>query len=199
MKAKGIIASIICIVSLACSGGRWTEAEKAVINSSASGMMRVLRTDDRADSTFLRKQSAEIAAEDFDSPELETLIERMLATVTDTTQTGVGIAAPQVGILRRLILVQRFDKPNEEFEAYINPRIVWYSDSLAAGDEGCLSVPDIYGEVMRSDRIAVEYDRADGSGRTSDTVSGFTAVIFQHETDHLDGILFTDRMNETVK
>lgn len=161
--------------------------------------MRVLRTDNNADSTLLRTESTNIAAEDFSSPELQTLISGMLATVQDTVQPGVGIAAPQVGIFRRLIIVQRFDKSGEPFEPYLNPRITWYSDSLRTGGEGCLSVPDIYGKVTRPSQIVVEFDKADGSGRTSDTVSGFTAVIFQHEADHLDGILFTDRMTETVK
>ena len=87
-----------------------------------------------------------------------------------------------------------------ELEVYPNIRIVWAADSLAAGPEGCLSVPDRRGDVLRSTGIIIEY--ADlSSACTSrdipmvrDTVTGFTAVIFQHEIDHLDGILYIDRL-----
>lgn len=136
----------------------------------------------------------------------------MVATVTHPSQDGVGIAGPQVGLNRRIVAVQRFDKEGEPFEVYPNVRIVWASDSLAAGPEGCLSVPDKRGEVVRSQEIVIEY--ADITGvehsqqeyqlKTSrwakpvpmvrDTVSGFTAVIFQHEVDHLDGVLYIDRL-----
>ena len=202
MKTKTIITGILlCVGMSACgkAGSTWTDAEKTIINSSREGIMRVLQTDDTADALLLREKSALLDAADSDSPELGMLIEGMLATVQDTAKTGVGIAAPQVGILRRLIIVQRFDKEGHPFEPYINPYITWYSDSLRTGGEGCLSIPDIYGLVARSNRIVVEYDKTDGTGRTSDTVNGFTAAIFQHEVDHLDGILFTDRMSETVK
>ena len=109
-----------------------------------------------------------------------------------------------MGINRRVVAVQRFDKEPVEwdgktdypFEVYPNVRIVWASDSLAAGPEGCLSVPDRRGDVMRSQEIVIEY--ADISNKEvpmiRDTVRGFTAVIFQHEIDHLDGVLYIDRL-----
>jgi magnesium-transporting ATPase (P-type) len=70
---------------------------------------------------------------------------------------GVTIIGPQVGLNRRVVAVQRFDKEGEPFEVYPNVRIVWASDSLAAGPEGCLSVPDRRGEVLRSEEIVIEY------------------------------------------
>ena len=133
-------------------------------------------------------------------------------TVTHPSQDGVGIAGPQIGLNRRVVAVQRFDKEGEPFEVYPNVRIVWASDSLAAGPEGCLSVPDRRGEVLRSQEIIIEYADITGiehslqqnrlkSNRHAkpvpmvrDTVSGFTAVIFQHEIDHLDGVLYIDRL-----
>jgi peptide deformylase len=136
----------------------------------------------------------------------------MVATVTHPSQDGVGIAGPQVGLNRRVVAVQRFDKEGEPFEVYPNVRIVWASDSLAAGPEGCLSVPDRRGEVLRSQEIIIEYaditgiehslqqNRLESNRRAKpvpmvrDTVSGFTAVIFQHEIDHLDGVLYIDRL-----
>jgi peptide deformylase len=123
----------------------------------------------------------------------------MVATVTHPSQDGVGIAGPQVGLNRRIVAVQRFDKEGEPFEVYPNIRIIWKADSLAYGPEGCLSVPDRREEVARSQEIIIEY--ADVSAlkgsdipMVRDTIKGFTAVIFQHETDHLDGILYIDRL-----
>ena len=121
---------------------------------------------------------------------------RMLATVQDPQNTGVGIAAPQVGILRRMIAVQRFDKPGEPFEFYLNPEIVESSAETAPGREGCLSIPGLAGTVVRAQRIVLRY-RDERFAEKTETIDGFTAVIFQHETDHLDGILYTDRTDET--
>ena len=147
-----------------------------------------------------------------DYAELERL---MVETVTHPSQDGVGIAGPQVGLNRRVVAVQRFDKPGEPFEVYPNVRIVWASDSLSYGPEGCLSVPDRREDVLRSTEVMIEYADMEllrkspgrkGLGRkglgwnqekiptVTDTISGFTAVIFQHETDHLDGILYIDRV-----
>ena len=106
----------------------------------------------------------------------------------------MGIAAPQVGVSRRLIAVQRFDKPGEPFCFYVNPEIVWCSQTRLPGSEGCLSIPGVSGSVLRSERIVVRYLDEESLRMAADTVEGFTAVIFQHEVDHLDGVLFIDRL-----
>ena len=165
--------------------------------------MRVLTVKDSTDLKILRAQSSDLPASALMSDEYEKLCRLMISTVTHPSQDGVGIAGPQVGLNRRVIAVQRFDKEGFPFEVYPNIRIVWASDSLACGPEGCLSVPDMRGDVMRSTEIVIEYtDMEQLEGRRGrcplpvirDTVKGFTAVIFQHETDHLDGILYTDRL-----
>ena len=120
----------------------------------------------------------------------------MVATVTHPSKDGVGIAGPQVGLNRRVVAVQHFDKEGEPFEVYPNVRIVWQSDSLAFGPEGCLSVPDRREDVARSQEIVIEYTAVPGLKTIRDTISGFTAVIFQHEVDHLDGVLYIDRVAE---
>ena len=185
------------------NSGHFSENEKNLIQS-ADSIMRVLTIEDPADSTILRTPSIDLSSEALLSNEFERLSELMIATVTHPSQDGVGIAGPQVRINRRVVAVQRFDKEPVEwdgktdypFEVYPNVRIVWASDSLAAGPEGCLSVPDRRGEVMRSQEIVIEY--ADISNKEvpmiRDTVRGFTAVIFQHEIDHLDGVLYIDRL-----
>lgn len=176
----------------------------------ADSIMRVLTIADPADSLALRSESSDLSASALLSDDYAELERLMVETVTHPSQDGVGIAGPQVGLNRRVVAVQRFDKPGEPFEVYPNIRIVWASDSLAYGPEGCLSVPDRREDVLRSTEVVIEYAdmellRKDsgrkGLGRNqekiptvTDTISGFTAVIFQHETDHLDGILYIDRV-----
>lgn len=175
-----------------------TFPEADLINEG-EGIMRVCKIDNQADSLFLRKIARPLNEKELKMAEFRKLKERMLATVQDPSDEGVGIAAPQVGISRQLIAVQRYDKTGEPFEFFINPRIEYYSETKSLGGEGCLSVPDIVGEVWRSDEIVISYI-PDGEEivykRRQDTVRGFTAVIFQHEIDHLNGVLFIDKMEK---
>lgn len=178
----------------------FNDSELNIINGSDS-IMRVLTIEDESDLAVLRSSSTDLSLAGLQSDEYDRLAELMVATVTHPSQDGVGIAAPQVGINRRIVAVQRFDKEGEPFEVYPNIRIVWVSDSVALGPEGCLSVPDRRGDVLRSQEIVIEYAdmKAASSAKDTipmvrDTVSGFTAVIFQHEVDHLEGILYIDRL-----
>ena len=174
----------------------FTPDELAIIEE-ADSLLKVLTVADSCDLAVLRAASADLPEDVLFSEGYDRLARLMVATVTHPSQDGVGIAGPQVGINRRVVAVQRFDKEGEPFEVYPNIRIVWASDSLAAGPEGCLSVPDRRGEVMRSQEIVIEYastDHENGLNMVKDTVKGFTAVIFQHEIDHLDGILYIDRL-----
>lgn len=178
----------------------FNDSELNIINGSDS-IMRVLTIEDESDLAVLRSSSTNLSLAGLQSDEYDRLAELMVATVTHPSQDGVGIAAPQVGINRRIVAVQRFDKEGEPFEVYPNIRIVWASDSVAIGPEGCLSVPDRRGDVLRSQEIVIEYAdmKAASSAKETipmvrDTISGFTAVIFQHEIDHLKGILYIDRL-----
>ena len=171
---------------------RLSRAEKDIID--AAGIMRVLTVVDKEDSLVLRSECTDFPLKTLRSERFGRLADRMIATVTDSTQDGVGIAGPQVGLKRRVVAVQRFDKAGEPFEVYPNIRVEYLSDGKQTGPEGCLSIPEIYGEVERSQTVVISYVDVRTLETVRDTVSGFTAVIFQHETDHLDGILFTDRM-----
>lgn len=176
---------------------RLTGSELQIIENSKD-IMRVLTTENPEDLKVLRAKSIDITAEDLRSEAYKTLTKLMLATVTHPSQNGVGIAAPQVGLNRRIVAVQRFDKENAPFELYPNIRIIWASDSLSAGPEGCLSVPNRREEVLRSQEIIIEYADItrleDSNFMVKDTVRGFTAVIFQHEIDHLEGVLYIDKV-----
>ena len=195
---------LLCLIACNRVGDGFTAEELALINE-ADSIMRVLTIDNPADSAVLRTPSTNLPTETLLSKDYARLTELMVATVTHPSQDGVGIAGPQVGLNRRVVAVQRFDKEPTEwggkidhpFEVYPNVRIVWASDSLSAGPEGCLSVPNRRGEVMRSQEIVIEYASIgdeDQVKMVTDTIKGFTAVIFQHEIDHLDGTLYIDRL-----
>lgn len=241
----GFLAILTMTISSCCRPSDGFSEKELTLIKGADSIMRVLTIESPADKAVLRAKSRDLSAEALLSKEYEQLAELMVATVTHPSQDGVGIAGPQVGLNRRVVAVQRFDKetiqwqsaapveksgmpPAEKgsdgsseksaegpdarmcappFEVYPNVRIVWASDSLSAGPEGCLSVPDHRGEVLRSQEIVIEYvdmealrsrcgmNRAD-LPMVRDTVRGFTAVIFQHEIDHLDGVLYIDRLPE---
>ena len=191
------------MAALACGRsktGGFSSGELELLNGTDS-IMRVLTIQDSIDLAVLRAVSCDFSAKELMSEQFTKLGRRMVATVTHPSQDGVGIAGPQVGLNRRIVAVQRFDKTGEPFEVYANVRIVWLSDSLAYGPEGCLSVPDRRGNVLRSQQIVIEYadlaslsHSCDDIPMARDTVSGFTAVIFQHEIDHLEGVLYLDRL-----
>lgn len=193
------IFAVMAFLSCNRIDGGFTAEELELINGTDS-IMRVLTVNNVDDNTVLRARSSDLPAGALVSDEFSRLAELMVATVTHPSQDGVGIAAPQVGLNRRVIAVQRFDKEGEPFEVYANIRIVWASDSLVRGGEGCLSVPDMRGDVLRSESITIEYADLNSIKENDDipvireTVNGFTAVIFQHEIDHLEGILYIDRL-----
>ena len=167
-------------------------AERRLIVRSDS-VMRVLNIFDPADTAVLRAQSSDLSDRSLRSKDFQMLAAKMLRTVTDPSQDGVGIAAPQVGINRRIVAVQRFDKSGEPFEVYPNIHIDTMMGPRVCGPEGCLSVPDRRGIVPRYREIVISWKDPATLQGMRDTVRGFTAVIFQHECDHLDGILYTDR------
>ena len=178
-----------------CTCGGWTGAERNLIGEQPV-VMRVLTVEDSADVAVLRAKSRDIPARALKGNAYETLAASMLATVTSPEQDGVGIAGPQVGVLRRIVAVQRFDKEGNPFEVYPNIRITAFRGEPEAGREGCLSVPGRRGSVLRWRDIDIQYTSTASGRDTTERVEGFTAVIFQHETDHLDGILYIDKLSE---
>jgi len=138
----------------------------------------------------LRSRARPIALAD--QPHLATLDRRMRATLESSG--GVGLAAPQIGIGVRAILVMldaRGDAPHVEL--FFNPRLVERSDEIALDYEGCLSIQGVCGLVRRNQSIVVEHGTPDQTPRRIE-VTGFDARIFQHEVDHLDGVLYIDRV-----
>ncbi|MDD4576009.1 MAG: peptide deformylase [Bacteroidales bacterium] len=178
----------------------WTQAEiDLIMSGEADEPMRILVTSNEEDSLFLTKQTIPIEP-DANDPILIRLRERMIKTMIDGG--GVGIAGPQVGISRALFWCKRFDLEDKPFQFIINPKILFYSVKMITFlYDGCLSIPDYTGSTAtrRHSSIFVEYYTQDGikeqnilEGTSS---SNFTAVCFQHEYDHLQGILFPERLN----
>ena len=160
--------------------------------------MRILSVDNETDLAVLRASSSNFNATDLNTAEYQSLAKKLVLTLQNTDD-GVGLAAPQVGINRRVVAVQRVDKEGEPVEVYPNIRIVEFRGQMEEGPEGCLSVPEQSGNVLRYRDITIAYtvidsDRPDQPREITEDVSGFAAVIFQHEVDHLDGIIFTDKL-----
>lgn len=191
-KIMFLLAAALSIVSCGSNSKlTMTEEEKALINGS-SDVMRILTIDNDADLAVLRKESVNFNVADLNTPEYAALASKLVTTLEDT-DGGVGLAAPQVGINRREVAVQRVDKDGEPIEVYANIVIEEKRGELQAGPEGCLSVPDQRGDVMRYQDITISYTDLSGAEIRED-VAGFAAVIFQHEVDHLDGILYIDKL-----
>jgi peptide deformylase len=105
---------------------------------------------------------------------------------------GVGITAPHVGILKRLVVIQL--KPAEEPRFYVNPRVVWSSQDTIRHTEGSVSMPGVTEDIVRPSRVKVSYQDLDGNEQ-SEEAEGFLAVCLQHEIDQLDGIFWIDRLS----
>ncbi|GAB4213309.1 MAG: peptide deformylase [Synechococcales cyanobacterium] len=127
--------------------------------------------------------------------DIRELAKAMLQTMYSSD--GVGLAAPQIGIGKRIIVVDPDpDKPNAPAYIMINPELKACQGSLENGQEGCLSVPDVYSEVKRYPEVTVTYK--DELGRPQTMVAkGFLARIIQHEIDHLDGVMFVDHVENS--
>lgn len=193
MKRILIIFAAAVLASFCASAQRLSRSEKNLICGSPD-LMRVLTIDNYEDSLLLRKESRDFRAKDLRSEAFKELSRKMIVTVQDPDNTGVGIAGPQVGVLRRVVAVQRFDKVGRPFEVYPNVRIVRTEGELYPSPEGCLSVPGRSGKAQRYHYITITYTDPETLETTRENIQGYTAIIFQHEVDHLDGVLYIDRL-----
>lgn len=174
-----------------------SEESALIMNADSLNPMRVYKINNKKDSLLLRTRSTYVKPSP-NNTVLNNFVKRLYATVRDSISMGVGIAAPQVGVLKNIIWVQRFDKENFPFEVYLNPKITSYSDKKQSVKEGCLSIPNRSDTLnSRSFNITIEYDTMQ-SEHKMETIEGFTSVIFQHEIDHLNGILYLDHLKKEI-
>ena len=173
---------------------------------------RILTIDNPADLAILKQVSKPVAEVDAD---VRALMDDMLETMYDAP--GIGLAAAQIGDLRRVVVMDLHDgdpvagesEASEEIveggqvaepqgsanpRFFANPEIVWASDEMFAYEEGCLSLPEYFDTVERPARIRITYLDRDNK-RVEEEIDGLYAVCFQHELDHLEGVLFIDHLS----
>jgi peptide deformylase len=149
---------------------------------------------------LLRERSREVTREELASSEMQQLIDDLIDTMH--AANGAGIAAPQVGELVRIATIEVGHNPRYPYKppipltVVVNPIVEPLDDELVEINEGCLSVPDMRGNVMRHVNIRVTYWDRDGREHV-EVKRGLTAGTFQHELDHLDGLLFLDKVFDT--
>ncbi|MDO8390080.1 MAG: peptide deformylase [Actinomycetota bacterium] len=148
----------------------------------------------------LRERSREVTREELASPAVQQLIDDLIDTMH--AANGAGIAAPQVGALLRITTIEVNHNPRYPYKPHIpltvvvNPVIEPLDDEQFENNEGCLSVPNLRGNVLRHVNVRVCWWDRDGNEH-DEVRRGLTAGTFQHECDHLDGILFLDRVHDT--
>ncbi len=167
--------------------------------------MKILTVNNEREEKFLRTKVGDFDFAGADKKELGGVVKEMRKTMREAE--GVGLSANQVGLNARLFIAQISDEPpirgkdgeiilpSEEsmkFYAIFNPEIVKFSKKRVVMEEGCLSVPGIYGPVERPEKITLVGLDENGK-KIKIQAAGLTARVFQHETDHLNGILFTDK------
>jgi peptide deformylase len=147
----------------------------------------------------LRAIAEAVTLEELASPEMQAFIDNLIETKRNAN--GAGIAAPQVGVSKRVFVVEVEDnprypyKPNVPLTVVVNPTVTFLTDERFENYEGCLSVPDLRGKLDRCPDIRVE--ALDRHGKPLDLIlKGVTAGTFQHEDDHLNGIFFLDRVTD---
>ena len=173
--------------------------------------MKIFTIANKKEEKFLRRKTAEFDFQEFTKKEIDELVKKMRETMT--TAIGIGLSANQVGLDLRLFVAQISDKPlkrdknnkiilpppeSMKFYAIFNPKIIKASEKKSVLEEGCLSVPGVYGLVERPEKITLT--GCDKNGRKIKIkAQGLLARVFQHEVDHLNGILFIDKAKNIQK
>lgn len=143
----------------------------------------------------LRKETQDLTP---DYPDLDVLIDNMFETMYHAD--GVGLAAPQVGLPIRLLVIDLVAFKEQDADlgsfkvAMINPEMLELSEEMVSGEEGCLSIPGIHESVLRAQKIKIRYFDAQFNEHVEE-FEGYKARVVQHEYDHLEGNLFTDKVN----
>jgi peptide deformylase len=151
------------------------------------GIRRIITLPD----PLLRQRSTPVARVD---AETRALVDDMFATMYDAP--GIGLAAIQIAVPQRIIVLDPAKKEDEEPapRVLINPQILWSSEEKRIYQEGCLSIPEYYEDVERPDRVRVKFVDRDGAECEMEA-DGLLATVIQHEIDHLDGVLFIDHLS----
>jgi peptide deformylase len=197
-RLAGLLLVLALLAPCACASApntwrAWSADELATLQADGKAMHIVSYDIHQPDpASVLRQRAAPVVPGD---PELRLLLERMAATLEHAG--GVGLAAPQVGISRRVILVKHGTRPTGQptrVVAYLNPVIEWSSPETDDDYEACLSIDGVGGLVRRARRLRVSSDPVGSGARVVVDYADWDARILQHEIDHLDGVLFVDKL-----
>jgi peptide deformylase len=162
-------------------------------------MVKILQIKEQEGEKVLRKIAKQVIKKEFDSEALNIVLDDMQKALLKE-HDGVAIAAPQIGISKRIFLINPIAYESTKHEGprptiFINPKIIKISKDKKLMDEGCLSIRPLYGKVRRSSKATVVAQ--DKYGKEFEiSASGLVAQIFQHEIDHLEGVLFTDKAKD---
>ena len=173
--------------------------------------MKILTVNNKKEEKFLRHKTAEFDFGGFTKKEINELIKKMRETMTKAI--GIGLSANQIGLSLKMFIALIPEKPlkrdeknkiiipspdEAKFYAIFNPEIVKFSEKKSLMEEGCLSVPGVYGMVERPEKITLAGYNKNGK-KLKIKAFGLLSRVFQHETDHLNGILFIDKCKEIYK
>ena len=140
---------------------------------------------------LLKEKSEDI--EVFDQ-NLKSIIRNMYDTLY-SSGNGIGLAAPQVGIMKRIVVIDIKEKDKSNPITFINPKIIKRSKETFINEEGCLSIPDFFANIERYKEVEVEWFNVDGDLK-SEKYNGLLSICIQHEIDHLNGVLFIDHLSK---
>ena len=142
----------------------------------------------------LKQKSSDV--ENFDK-DLAKMVKDMFETLY-ASGNGIGLAAPQVGIKKRIVVIDLKEEGKSTPMTFINPKIIFYSEEKFVNEEGCLSIPGFYADVSRSNSVEVEWVGLKRK-KNKKKLTGLMSICIQHEIDHLDGILFIDYLSNLKK
>jgi len=162
-----------------------------------SKQLKIYTIENKEEETILRKKSTPVKEELFKDPKFQEFLDDLLYTALHSEEQGNvpagGIAAPQVGENIRVFYTLNYD--TDKWQLFINPKITPLGFSKTSIIEGCLSVPNIEGEVLRYRKVKIKYQDRNGKWEIK-KLEDINAIAVQHELDHLEGVLFIDKINK---
>ena len=154
-------------------------------------VLRILTIEDRKDEEISRRKSLPVKEEEFNTKEFNEFLNNLLETAKQSSEPAGGIAANQVGVNKNVFYLLNYD--TNRWELFINPTIQPEGFTKMSIEESCLSVPNREEKVLRYKKVKITYQDREGNKQTK-KFNDLNAITVQHEKDHLDGILFIDRI-----
>lgn len=153
--------------------------------------LRILTIEDEKDEEILRKKSTPVKKNEFNTDKMNKFLDNLLETAKKSDEPAGGIAASQVGINKNIFYLLNYD--TDQWELFINPKVEPLSFAKTNMEESCLSVPNREEKVLRYKKVKISYQNREGENKIG-KYSDLNAITIQHEKDHLEGILFIDRI-----